>query len=117
MPSDKVFDAAIAGAGLIGGSIAFELSRAGLHVAVFDRQQPGQEASWAGAGILSPAPENPGMIPLVALGKASVALYPEFVTNVEEISGAKVGFRSRGTVEALFSRDARAQLNTIIALH
>jgi glycine oxidase len=112
----KKFDAVIAGGGLIGGAIALELARAGLRVGLFDKQQPGGEASWAGAGILSPAPENAGMFPLVPLGKASLALYPEFVAQVEEISGERVGFRSKGTIEALFSGDARAELSTIIAI-
>ncbi len=113
----KSFDAVVAGGGLIGGAIALELARAGLRVGLFDRQTPGREASWAGAGILSPAPENSGMIPLVPLGKASRALYAEFVATVEEISGQSAGFRPTGTLEALFSRDARAELSTIIALH
>ena len=108
---------AIAGGGVIGGAIALELARAGLRVSVFDRQQPGQEASWASAGILSPAPENPGMIAMVPLGKASLSLYPEFIARVEEISGKSAGFRPKGTLEALFSRDAKAELSTIIALH
>ncbi len=113
----KKFDVAIAGGGVIGGAIALELARAGLRVGVFDRQQPGQEASWASAGILSPAPENPGMIAMVPLGKASLSLYPEFIAQVEEISGKSVGFRPKGTLEALFSQDAEAELSTIIALH
>jgi len=113
----KQFDVAIAGAGLIGGAIALELSRAGLRVGLFDRQQPGEEASWAGAGILSPAPENAGMFSLVPLGKASMAIYPEFVAQLEDASGQSVGFRPQGTIEALFSRDARTQLSTIIAVH
>src|SRR6266446_5523560 len=113
----KKFDVAIAGGGIIGGAIALELARAGLRVGVFDRQQPGQEASWASAGILSPAPENPGMIAMVPLGKASLSLYPEFIARVEEISGKSAGFRPKGTLEALFSRDAKAELSTIIALH
>jgi len=113
----KKFDAAIAGGGVIGGAIALELARAGLRVAVFDRQQAGQEASWASAGILSPAPENPGMVAMVPLGKASLALYPEFVGWVEEISGKNTGFRPKGTLEALFSHDTKAELSTIIALH
>src|SRR5438477_175486 len=41
----KKFDVAIAGGGVIGGAIALELACAGLRVAVFDRQKPGQEAS------------------------------------------------------------------------
>src|SRR2546427_6407022 len=113
----KKFDAAIAGGGVIGGAIALELARAGLRVAVFDRQQPGQEASWAGAGILSPAPESPGTIPMVPLAQASMALYPGFVEKVEEISGHKVGFRPNGTLQALFGANAREELSTLIALH
>jgi len=113
----KTFDVAIAGGGLIGGTIAFELARAGLHVALFDRQQPGEGSSWAAAGILSPAPENAGMISTVQLGRASLQLYPEFVAAVEEMSGQTVGYRARGTLEALFSTDAQEQLSTIIALH
>src|SRR5215831_1833634 len=113
----KTFDVAIAGAGLIGGSIALELARAGLRVGLFDRQEPGREASWASAGILSPAPESPAMIRLVPLGKASMALYPDFVAMVEELSGQSVGYRTKGTLEVLTSRHAREELSTIIALH
>jgi glycine oxidase len=113
----RTFDVAIAGGGLIGASIALELARAGLRVGVFDRQELGQEASWAGAGILSPAPESAAMIPLVAPGKASMALYPEFVGMVEEISGQSTGYRPKGTLQALFTRDAREELSTVIALH
>jgi glycine oxidase len=113
----KKFDVAIAGAGLIGGSIAAELARAGLRVGLFDRQEPGLESSWAGAGILSPAPESSAMIPLVPLAKASMAIYPEFVRTVEEISGQSAGFRPKGTLQAIFSRDAREELSTVIALH
>ena len=113
----KAFDVAIAGGGLVGGTIAFELARAGLHVALFDRQEPGEGSSWAAAGILSPAPENAGMISTVPLGLASLQLYPEFVAVVEEISGQSVGYRARGTLEALFSTDVQEKLSTIIALH
>jgi glycine oxidase len=113
----KTFDVAIAGGGLIGASIAFELAQAGLRVAIFDRQQPGGEASWAAAGILSPAPENAGMISTVPLGRASLAMYPEFVSSIEELSGIAVGYRPKGTVEAFFSSDAQAKLSTVVALH
>jgi len=45
------------------------------------------------------------------------ALYPEFVAQVEEICGKSAGFRPKGTLEALFSHDTKAELSTIIALH
>src|SRR5437667_1319484 len=113
----RKFDVAIAGGGGIGAAIALDLSRAGMCVGLFDRQQPGQEASWASAGILSPAPENPATVAMVPLGKASLSLYPEFIARVEEISGKSAGFRAKGTLEALFSHDTKAELSTIIALH
>src|SRR5258708_8879307 len=113
----KNFEAVIAGGGLIGGAIALELALAGVRVAVFEQGEPGREASWAGAGILSPAPATPATIPLVPLGKASIALYPEFVARVEEISGQDVGFRAKGTLEALFSRDRARELSTHAALY
>jgi len=113
----RTFDVAIAGGGLIGTAIALELARAGLQVAVFDAQQPGHEASWASAGILSPAPENPAMIAMVALGKASLGMYPGFIKLAEELSGMSAGYRAKGTIEALFSRHAQEELNTIVALH
>ena len=102
---------------MIGAAIALELAQAGLSVGVFEKGEPGREASWASAGILSPAPETPGMIPIVPLAKASMGLYPGFVANVEEISGQSVGFRPLGTMDALFSRDATRDLSTLIALH
>jgi len=113
----KKFDVAIAGGGLIGASIALDLANAGLGVGGFDRQEPGLEASWAGAGILSPAPESAALIALVPLAKASMAIYPEFVRMVEEASGRSAGYRPKGTLQALFSRHAREELSTVIALH
>src|SRR5258708_19007161 len=113
----RTFDVAIAGGGLIGASIAFELAQAGLRVGLFDSQQPGGEASWAAAGILSPAPENAAMVSTVPLGRASLAMYPTFVESIEKLSETCVGYRAKGTVEAFFSGDAKARLSTIVALH
>ena len=113
----RSYDAIIAGGGLIGSAIALELALNDLRIALFDAQEPGREASWASAGILSPAPENPGMISMVPIGKASLAMYPGFIAEVEERSGLRTGYRAKGTVEALFSPHAREELNTTIALH
>ncbi len=110
------YDSVIAGGGLIGASIALELACAGLQVAVYDADQPGKEASWASAGMISPAPENPGSIPFVPISLASVALYPDFIRNVEELSGIKVGYRQDGAIDALFDGNIEEELSTVIAL-
>ncbi|MEG0132412.1 MAG: FAD-dependent oxidoreductase, partial [Acinetobacter sp.] len=45
---------AIIGAGISGLMSALELAEQGCSVDIFDQQQAGQAASWAGGGILSP---------------------------------------------------------------
>src|SRR6266853_5969248 len=112
----RTYDAIVAGGGLIGSAIALELARDDLRVVLFDAREPGREASWASAGILSPAPENPGMISMVPIGQASLAIYRDYIATVEELSGIATGYRARGTIEALFSQHAREELNTMVAL-
>jgi glycine oxidase len=113
----KKYDVVVAGGGLIGASIAFELAQAGLHVGVFDAREPGREASWASAGIISPAPEGPGMIPLVALSKASAAMYPKFIEAVQEASGQKVEYRPNGAMEVFWEGDVREEISTLLAVY
>jgi glycine oxidase len=97
------FDVVIVGGGVIGVSIAFELARENLRVVVLDRQQPGQEASWAAAGMLSPAPDSERDIPLAPLGRESLKLYPQFVAAVEEESGKSVSYERGGAIEILLA--------------
>jgi glycine oxidase len=117
MATAKSWDVVIAGAGIIGGAIAFELARRGLRVVLLDKHAPGREASWAAAGMLAPPPHSAADLPLVPLARASLELYPEFVAAVEDASGARVNFQQRGAIEALFSDDAERELNTLVALH
>src|SRR5580704_18082265 len=102
------FDVAIAGGGIIGTSIALELAEAGLGVVVLDRQEPGREASWAAAGMLSPGPDAPGAVPLVPLGKDGLRRYPEFVAHVERLYGQRVPLARNGTIELFFGAGAEA---------
>jgi glycine oxidase len=113
----KKYDVVIVGGGIIGGSVAFDLARRDLRVAVLDRQELMHEASWAAAGMLSPAPDCTAAIPLVPLGRASLALYPKFVDEVEAASGLGTGFRRGGAVEVIFHGDAERELSTLVALH
>ncbi len=99
----STFDVAIVGGGVIGASIAFELAAEKLRVVVLDRQQPGQEASWAAGGMLSPAPDSPRDIPLTPLGRESLRLYPQFVAAVEEDSGKSASYARSGAIEVLLA--------------
>ena len=112
----KTYDAVVAGGGVIGASIALELAETGMKVGVYDAREPGREASWASAGMISPAPENAEMIPFVPMSLASVALYPEFIRTVEELTGMDVGYRQEGALDVILDGDVEEELSTIIAL-
>jgi glycine oxidase len=110
------FDVVIAGGGLIGGSIALELAEAGMKVGLYDAREPGREASWASAGMISPAPESPAMIPHMPISLGSVALYPAFIERVEKVTGKSAGYRKNGALDAILTGNVREELSTIIAL-
>jgi len=113
----KTYDVVVAGGGLIGASIAFELASAGLRVAVFDAQEPGHEASWASAGMISPAPENSAMASLLPISLASVRLYPDFIQRVEELSGKSAGYRKDGALDLFLNGMGQSEIDEILELH
>jgi glycine oxidase len=113
----NTFDVAIVGGGVIGTSIAFELAAEKLNVVLLDRQQPGREASWAAAGMLSPAPDSPRDIPLVPLSKESLRIYPGFVAAMEEASGQPTGYARGAALHIFFGPQADAERNDMVAEH
>jgi glycine oxidase len=115
--SMKHYDAVVAGGGIIGASIAFELAAEGLSVAIFDAQHPGREASWASAGMISPAPESSAMSSMLPISMASVRLYPDFIRRVEELSGKTVGYRHDGALDVLLNGTGQNEIDEILALH
>lgn len=86
----------IVGAGVIGLSCAWALSRRGAQVTLYDKSEPGRGASWAAAGMLAPAYEgacedgaHPGLFDLCLEG---AALWRSFATELEEASGQPIGY-------------------------
>ncbi|MGB8520568.1 MAG: FAD-dependent oxidoreductase, partial [Candidatus Tumulicola sp.] len=103
-------DVAIAGAGLIGLSIAFELAERGAVVRVYDRAAPARAASWAGAGMLAPYTESARDETLLGLCAASLREYPSFVERVRAASGVDPHLRLDGIVHAAFGAEQAAAL-------
>jgi glycine oxidase len=110
-------DVVIAGGGLIGGTIALALARAGAKVVILEARKVGQEASRAGAGILSPAHESPEMRSLIPLARASLNVYPAFVKQVEKMTGLNVGFRPYGLLEVFGDEPVHEQLKGLTETH
>jgi glycine oxidase len=100
------FDVAVVGAGAIGLAVAWRAAQRGLKVVVLERGAgPARETSSVAAGMLAPISEALATeVPLMRLGLASVRLYPEFVAELTEASGADTGYLRCGTL--LAARDA-----------
>jgi glycine oxidase len=109
-------DVIIAGAGIIGSSIAWRLAQRRVLVTLFDVGEMGGEASTAGAGMLAPGGEITAASPLSDLCLQSLQLYPKFIEDLEADSGHKIDFVRNGAIEFAATPEewqalqARAQL-------
>src|SRR5262245_40752348 len=92
-------DIAIVGGGVIGLTAAYYLSREGLRVGVFDKQDLGKEASWAGAGILPPSNIHKACTPLDRLRALSGEQFPQLSEELRERTGVDNGFSRCGGLE------------------
>jgi glycine oxidase len=109
-----VTDVVVAGAGLIGLSVAWRAAQRGLSVTVVD-EAPGSGASSAAAGMLAPVTEAAyGEEALLQLCRASLQRYPAFAAELERATGRTVGLRTAGTLVVGFDAD---DMRALDALH
>ena len=92
-------DVLILGGGVIGLTTAWFLKEAGLRVTLVDKGDFGQQASWAGAGIISPADPAHARTPLDQLRALSSAMFPPLSQSLREQTGIENGFFVCGGLE------------------
>jgi len=93
-------DLCIAGAGIIGLSLALELYNRGYKVSIFDQDAPFGESSTAAAGMLAAYdPDNPPK--LLPLSNLSLSLYPNFLEQIRVLSGIHVPFQTHMTLQSV----------------
>ena len=106
-------DYVIAGAGIIGLSLALELDRRGASVVVLEANSATRQTSSAAAGMLAvDDPLNPPA--LLPLAQWSASLYPEFLDRIAELSGTRVPFQTSTTLEAGPVEGALAELHDLM---
>jgi len=100
----------VVGAGIAGCAIAYELARRGVAVHVLDPRAPGRGATFASAGILTPAVEghNPELLHLTS---CSLSSYDDFIQRVTSDSGLEIDYARNGTLQVAFTSEQAAELN------
>jgi glycine oxidase len=98
MSRQHTTDVVIAGGGVIGCSIAYQLGKAGAEVIVVEREEVASEASSAAAGLLAPIGEISGQSAYANLLLASWSLYPELLPTLEEASGVQAEYYCPGSL-------------------
>jgi glycine oxidase len=85
-------DVLIIGGGVIGLTAAYFLARDGVKVEVVDKGDLGQEASWAGAGILPPGNPDRAREAVDQLRAHSAALFPLLSSELRDRTGIDNGY-------------------------
>jgi len=85
--------------GVIGLTTAYHLAGEGLRVTVVDQAGMGEQASWAGAGILPDADPDLAPTPFARLKAQSVRMYPGLSAALRDETGIDNGYRVCGGVE------------------
>jgi glycine oxidase len=102
----------VIGGGVIGGATAWRLARRGAAVVLLERGQPGEQASSAAAGMLSPLKEAEEPGPFLDIGLRSLERYPDFVDAIQGVSGLDVGYRRDGRLDVALDEAAADALRT-----
>lgn len=89
----------IVGAGVMGCACAHRLLEAGFHVTLLERALPGAESSSAAAGILGAQSEVSGAGPFFELCLASRSQFPDYVRELQALSGIDIGYETSGVLE------------------
>ena len=89
-------DAIVIGGGIAGLATAHRLLQSGMAVTILERGRCGREASWAGAGILSPLLPWNYAEPVTRLTQLSNKLYPGFIETLRQQAGIDPEYQASG---------------------
>ena len=98
-------------------SVAWRAAQRGMRVVILERDKPAAGSTGVAAGMLAPVSE--ALLteqPLLHLGLASAAAYPQFVAEVKDSSGVDPGYHRCGTLLAARDADEAEALGRELAM-
>lgn len=104
-------DVLVIGGGVIGLSLAWELAGQGVSVTILEQGQVGQEASWAGAGMLPPGNLEFATVGEPALRSLSHRLWPEWTRRLIDSTGIDNGFRNCSAIQVSLDGPLDAEIS------
>ncbi|MFC4403186.1 glycine oxidase ThiO [Gracilibacillus xinjiangensis] len=107
------YDQIVVGGGVIGCSIAYQLSKRGYRVLVIENDVIGSGASSAAAGMLGAQLEFSSDSALFHFARQSRAFFPELSRELEEASGINIGLIQKGTMKLAFTEKQLIELKEI----
>ncbi|SHM46998.1 glycine oxidase ThiO [Gracilibacillus kekensis] len=108
------FDQIIVGGGIMGVSIAYQLSKRGYRVLVLEAKEIGAEASSAAAGMLGVQMEFKADSPLFQFARESRSLFPELAKDLKKESGIDIQFQEKGAYKLIYSEEDQNHLEDIV---
>jgi glycine oxidase len=112
------YDVLVVGAGVIGLAIGWRAAQQRLRTLVLEAGRPARGATHAAAGMLAPVTEATyGEERLLTLNLEAARRYPDFVGELEQETGAAIGYRACGTLTVALDRDEAELLKRLHEFH
>jgi glycine oxidase len=106
----RTTDVLLIGGGVIGCAIAYALRKRDIAVTLLERGEIGAQASGAAAGLLAPLGPLSGPGPLADLVLAGFAALPALVSELEYVTGVRLGYEQTGALRVIRSQKRIAHL-------
>ncbi|MDX8045723.1 glycine oxidase ThiO [Gracilibacillus sp. S3-1-1] len=109
----QAFDQIVVGGGVMGTSIAYQLSKRGYRVLLLEANEIAAEASSAAAGMLGVQMEFEQNSALFQFAKESRALFPSLAQELLEDSGVDIQLIEKGALKLVYHEDELPRLKRI----
>lgn len=110
---NKQFDVIIVGGGVIGSSIAFQLSKRNYNVLIVEKDKLAGRASSAAAGMLGAQSELEENSPLFQIARESKTMFPALAEELKELSGIDIELVQSGILKVAMTNEECTHIKSI----